>query len=98
MLDLIKACRIETAQTAVKGILDSCTLGNEAFSGFALIGSEGTRKVSSLLISEKLQDFLTHDEMRILFDVLKDKTKEERIVHDIPKTRADIFPFGFLII
>ncbi|MDR1891299.1 MAG: hypothetical protein LBQ23_03985 [Puniceicoccales bacterium] len=101
MLDLIKACNIETAQTAIKGILDSLALHNEDLSGFTLIGGGGTLKVASLLISEngeKMRNFLTHGEIRNLFDILKDKTEEERIAHGVPKIRADIFPFGLLII
>jgi exopolyphosphatase/pppGpp-phosphohydrolase len=36
--------------------------------------------------------------LKNLFETLKDRTEEERVALGVPKMRADIFPFGLLIV
>ncbi|MDR2779439.1 MAG: hypothetical protein LBB16_04145 [Puniceicoccales bacterium] len=97
-LDLVKGYNVESAQMVIKDMLDRLPLCNENFSKFVLIGGGGTLKVASFLINRKTRNLLTYDEIEGLFDALKDKTEEERIAYGVPKIRADILPFGLLII
>ncbi|MDR2737644.1 MAG: hypothetical protein LBB18_01740 [Puniceicoccales bacterium] len=62
-----------------------------------LIGSGGTLKAASMLVSGGVRNVLTCDELGGLFAELKDKTIDERIVFGVPRVRADIFPFGALV-
>lgn len=97
-LDLAKMHNIETAQAIIKNVLNTLPVHIRNTLGYELIGSGGTLKVAFLLINGKTRNFITHDEVRSLFNMLRDKTKEERIAYGVPKTRADILPFGLLII
>ncbi|MDR2602974.1 MAG: hypothetical protein LBC11_00220 [Puniceicoccales bacterium] len=97
-LDLAKAHSTETAKEIIKNVLDTLPVHTRNMEGYELIGSGGTLKVASLLINGKTRNFVIHDEVQSLFNTLKDKTKEERFAYGVPKTRADIFPFGLLII
>ncbi|MDR2628876.1 MAG: hypothetical protein LBC30_02720 [Puniceicoccales bacterium] len=97
-LDLAKMHSIETAQEIIKNVLNTLPMHIRNTIGYELVGGGGTLKVACLLINGKTRNFITHDEVRNLFDMLKDKTKEERIAYGVPKTRADILPFGLLII
>ncbi|MDR1457610.1 MAG: hypothetical protein LBI47_02045 [Puniceicoccales bacterium] len=97
-LDLAKVHNTETTQEAIKNILNTLPVHTRNMVGYELVGSGGTLKIASILINGKTRNFITHDEVRSLFNILKDKTKEERIAYGVSKSRADILPFGLLII
>jgi hypothetical protein len=63
-----------------------------------LIGNGGILKLASSFINGKTKKFLTYDETQCLFDALKDKTKEDRMVFGVLRIRALILPFGLLMI
>ncbi|MDR0693096.1 MAG: hypothetical protein LBF49_00785 [Puniceicoccales bacterium] len=98
MLDLAKVHDTEAAQEIIKNVLNTLPVHTGNMVGHELIGSGGTLKVANLLINGKTRNFITHDEVQGLFNILKDKTKEERIAYGVAKSRADILPFGLLII
>ncbi|MDR2432164.1 MAG: hypothetical protein LBD34_00180 [Puniceicoccales bacterium] len=98
ILDLSKVHNTEMIQEIIKNVLNTLPAHTRNMVEYELIGSGGTLKIASLLINGKTRNFITHDEVQSLFNMLKDKTKEERIACGVSKNRADILPFGLLII
>jgi exopolyphosphatase/guanosine-5'-triphosphate,3'-diphosphate pyrophosphatase len=97
-LDLCQLDNFETAEKTIQRELATLQLSKFKTSNCPLIGSGGTLRMAALLINGKTRDFLAYAEINDLFLLLQNKTNEERVNLGVPKARADIFPFGLLII
>lgn len=63
-----------------------------------LIGCGGTLKVANSFLTQGKATFLSYDDLQNLFDHIKNKSFKERVSMGIPKMRADVLPYGIVVI
>jgi exopolyphosphatase/guanosine-5'-triphosphate,3'-diphosphate pyrophosphatase len=97
-IDLSAMGSFAAAEIAVEQNLQMLKFNDSNISGYPLVGSGGTLRVANLLINGSRDQKFTRQEVESLLNVLMSKTEEEREALGVPRMRADIFPFGLLVV
>jgi exopolyphosphatase/guanosine-5'-triphosphate,3'-diphosphate pyrophosphatase len=97
-LDLCRTREFEIAEGLIRKELEPLHFRNNDIFHFPVVGTGGTLRVANLLLNGGGRGMLSYDQLNNLFETLKNKTESERTALGVPKMRADIFPFGLLIV
>jgi exopolyphosphatase/guanosine-5'-triphosphate,3'-diphosphate pyrophosphatase len=97
-IDLSKMENFKEAEVATEKILKTVKFHDAGVAQYPLVGSGGTLRVANLLMEGGMGKKITCQEVKSLLGTLKNKTNEERVALGVPKVRADVFPYGLLVV